>query len=778
MKTQHTPILMAAALFGSMLNLYSEPSLPEPEPEPQPYVVGVSFDPTNISGDGKTVIGIEPFAEGPSAYGDTGFVWTWESGTTDIYSVGGIVCISPVTTYLNPYGISQTGRYVVGAMRVDTVTEVIPPTEPPSTEPPSTEPPSTEPPSTEPPTVSTSGPSTITTSVHSAFILDRQTNTLTALTSEDGEYEVAYDVSDAGGSAVGSAWYDDGCDEILRALWWKNQGWTTPYILGALSGDSDETEALAMSGDGKRAVGYSEDGEGNTRAVSWNLDVQNDVLVTDYSVGAEDLGSLIEDGYSAAHDISRNGKYIVGESEAELTVTTSGILGRPTTTVPFIYTDAGGMKEIPLLAGNVDEGYADSGTANGVSNNGRVVGNNTIYYTVPGNVVTPNISDSSRVGFIYSASQGTRTIAQWLEDSGVELGKWNFATAQAISEDGKVVTGRAYDRRPTGGPSIADSEDFGYIAREGSGAINPDEFLPTTAASQAPAASAFSLLNLTMHGAHHIPLQMMGANRHAWATGDFARYDRNDLNSGLAEVGGAVDFFDKQLMAGLGIGQSWVTQDLANGGDMDMNGQYLLSELSFKPTKLPVVFTITGAIGSWDADIDRKYNNGGALDTSSGSTDVISSSLRFRVDWLDAVKVAGFGITPKLEYTVNRTEADGYTESGGGFPVDYDDQGHTAQEIRYGLSAARTFCSGKALLRLRAEGVHRFDQSGAVTSGQVVGLFNFNLPGQQIQQDWLHMGIDFNYALNEKITLTSSVMTSTSGEDPVFGGSLGVLMKF
>lgn len=270
----------------------------------------------------------------------------------------------------------------------------------------------------------------------------------------------------------------------------------------------------------------------------------------------------------------------------------------------------------------------------------------------------------------------------------------------------------------------------------------------------------------------------MGANRHAWITGDYGRNDRFDSNSSLFEAGFATDLMDNQLVAGIAVGQSWIDQDLAFGGDSGLHGQYVLGELSYRPTGNPFIYTLTGIVGDWSADIDRNYINGAIIDTSFGDTDVTSAALRLRVDWLDAVTLGGFGITPKIQYTVTNTQVDGYTETGGGFPATFNSQENTSQEIRYGVSAARTFLDDKALLRLRIEGVHRLDNDSNNTSGQVVGLFPFNASGQSIKKNSLLFGVDFDYEVCEDLTLTSGLSTSTSGQDPVLGGTVGLRKTF
>ncbi|MBS1170677.1 MAG: autotransporter, partial [Burkholderiaceae bacterium] len=43
----------------------------------------------------------------------------------------------------------------------------------------------------------------------------------------------------------------------------------------------------------------------------------------------------------------------------------------------------------------------------------------------------------------------------------------------------------------------------------------------------------------------------------------------------------------------------------------------------------------------------------------------------------------------------------------------------------------------------RLEGVHRFNDTGAAVSGDVAGLYGFNLPGQTYKRNWLRAAIGF-----------------------------------
>ncbi len=454
------------------------------------------------------------------------------------------------------------------------------------------------------------------------------------------------------------------------------------------------------------------------------------------------LGALMVGGQSEATDISRNGQYIVGWAD-----TSQGVS-------PFISFQGAAMSQIMAP----DSSYSQFGQALGVSNDGTTVGFFAANFDAT--VCYPTLA------FVASPLWGTKTINQWLEETGATVcADLHYDVATAISEDGKVIVG------------IADGS--GFIARAGSGSIAPTSFYGSLGESGAVGQQGSNTLNMALHGAHHIPLQMMkGVSRHFWFTGDAGRWDRYNANSYLTEVGGAVDLFDQQLLVGVGVGQTWVNQTLSLGGQAQMDGQYYLMELSYKPKALPLVFTLTGALGNWDAKIDRHYLNAGLIDSSAGSPHINSNTLRFSVHWLDVVKVAGFGITPKIEYTVNTMQVGAYGEQGGGFPAFFNEQNHTASELRYGFSAARLFQADKLQLRLRTEWVHRFDQTGATSSGQTIGLFNFNVPGQRIKQDWVQFGGDLVYSINARTNLTASLSTATAGQDPVVGGSLGVQVKF
>lgn len=517
--------------------------------------------------------------------------------------------------------------------------------------------------------------------------------------------------------------------------------------------DMDESASIAI---GYETFYDPEINRFKSSSAYWHLDASIDAetLIANRlpALNAESAEGYQVSIQSYTRDISSNGNYIVGIQNENYSSLVHNdeyhVLYRP-----YLYSFSApadsALTEIPI-------GTAE---ALGVSNEGRVVGT--------------KFESSGSSAWVYDKEGSVRTINEWLEEGGSVAGNILFETATAISADGKVIAGVMKDSRN----NLA-IYSTGYIARYGVGAIDPREFSQTLEqANSASGYNATAAMSMAFNNAHHIPLQMQGVNRYAWITSDFARNDRFDTDLALAEAGSAIDLMDKQLVVGLGLGQSWAKQGLLFGGQADISGQYLLSELSYRGTGTPYIISLTAAHGQWDADITRKYLNAGLLDSSSGKTDVDSSMIRLRADWLDALEVLEFGISPKIEYSFNKTKTDGYTEASGSIPASYDAQSDSIHQIRYGFTAGRNVLDNKGIVRLRFEGVHRFDDGGSISLVRTA-FDNFNTTARSNKQNWLLYGVDFEYSLKKNVTLTSGLSSSTGGQDPIFGMTLGARISF
>jgi outer membrane autotransporter protein len=139
---------------------------------------------------------------------------------------------------------------------------------------------------------------------------------------------------------------------------------------------------------------------------------------------------------------------------------------------------------------------------------------------------------------------------------------------------------------------------------------------------------------------------------------------------------------------------------------------------------------------------------------------------RLRVDWLDALALSKAKLTPYSSLTYMRTRTDGYREQGGAFPVIWNQRIDKATTARLGLDALYPL-SEKTLLQGRVEAAHRFEKTGAATSGQIVGLNGFGFSGQNIKRDWLRFSAGVESKMGRGI---ASVMlnTTTQGEAPTY----------
>jgi outer membrane autotransporter protein len=173
-----------------------------------------------------------------------------------------------------------------------------------------------------------------------------------------------------------------------------------------------------------------------------------------------------------------------------------------------------------------------------------------------------------------------------------------------------------------------------------------------------------------------------------------------------------------------------------------------------------------GFVHRGDAELRRGYLNAGAQDFSTGRPDADTWGLRARLEWDRAWHAAGAAVSPYVDLTHSEARLAAYTETGGGFPVRFDARRERATELRLGVNAARPMADGVTLLGI-LEAVHRFERQGARTSGEVIGLFGFNLDGQRNQRDWLRAGIGMEGRVAGGM---ASVMlnATTRGETPSY----------
>ncbi len=220
---------------------------------------------------------------------------------------------------------------------------------------------------------------------------------------------------------------------------WETFGQTSAYLVTELSGEDASQVPCKLNNLGDIA-GRKSTVEGAPRATTWNVFRSNSKL----------LGALSGGDYSSASDINDAGEV-------------AGVSNTGKAIVPFIWTAAGGLRRVPLLAGN------SCGQAIAINKYGHVVG----YSSGPnggraflwartggvrnlgvlpgGNYSTAHdLNDSDEVAGMSASSAGERAVL-WTKTGNVrDLGTLPGDTsseATAINNAGDVV---GYSKGPRG----------------------------------------------------------------------------------------------------------------------------------------------------------------------------------------------------------------------------------------------------------------------------------------------------------------------------------------
>ncbi len=279
-----------------------------------------------------------------------------------------------------------------------------------------------------------------------------------------------------------------------------------------------------------------------------------------------------------------------------------------------------------------------------------------------------------------------------------------------------------------------------------------------------------SLLN--QHGAHSRPLlRRVGPGQNTfWVTGDLGQDDHGSRNGdiGLAEIGYGRNFGLFQM--NLSIGTTGSEQHLALNGKAVGNTTFILAE-SLIPLNKKLWVTL-GGYKSWGKlTINRNYLVGDVLNTSNGTPSSALWGVRGRIDAENALHIAPVGLSPYLDFSYCNASTDGFTESGGDYPIIFDKQHQQATELRLGLNITLPVARAWSLVGT-VEGTHLFEPDAVATTGEIIGVSRFNITGSSSKQNWLRtaLGIDGKIMDNQKATWNASLTgnLTTEGEVPNF----------
>ncbi len=547
-----------------------------------------------------------------------------------------------------------------------------------------------------------------------------------------GTYSLATGVSADGGVVVGSGNNASGNREAFR--WTQATGMEG---LGFLSGGTS-SRAYGISADGSVIVGYSNSTSFNSEAFRWTQ-----------ATGMEGLGFLSGGNSSAAYGVSADGSVVVGVGKS------ASYPGGEA----FRWTDATGMQGLGVLNGG------GSSWAYGVSADGSVVvgSSESAHYTneafrwtqadgmvglgvlsggnysralgisADGKVVVgfsnSNAGEPGNQAFRWTQSTGMQSVEQWLTASGITVTGVLTRTADATNRDGSVVVGQLRNGNA-------------YIAT-GSGLIDIINFNKSLQASVPVPWLANMQADIVMHGTHGSPMRGRLANgrQSVWVAGDLGRQDHDPFSGNIdaGEFGYARGIADGVTLK-LAVGRTYSGTSTVDGGSAMLRGTYALPELIAAIPRTPLYGTLSFYYNGGEADVKRGYLNAGTPAISRGTPGMEQSALRLRLDWLNAFQLGKTDFTPYASMTWYRDRIDGYTETGGGFPVQWHARTLRSSQARLGIDGVYPLTDRIRLLG-RVEGVHRSVDSGNNASGQILGLSGFDLAGPSFKRDWLRAGL-------------------------------------
>ncbi|MFK0208850.1 autotransporter domain-containing protein [Agrobacterium sp. NPDC090283] len=562
-----------------------------------------------------------------------------------------------------------------------------------------------------------------------------------------GRASVAYGVNADGSVIVGE--YSAGSTRAFR--WTETDG--IMRDLGVLPGSTQST-AWAVSDDGSVVVGDSRFTIGPNahewRAFRWSA-----------ATGAmEPLGALAGGTASVAYGLSANGSVVVGEAKSG-----TGQRG-------FRWTEATGMVSVEdWLRGNGVTVTSDfTFNAFGVSADGNIIvgqtQNNTPYIArvVPAETAAPEENGSAGTNTPQSENSPSPNAgtparpATSTNTTGTERQEPTASTGSATASTGSVASAA-----PT--PVALPDEPARSAVSARSGIIDFDQYAQTLTA-RPNTGMGLDQANTLLDGAHGAPMRnLLEPGRQSFSVVSDIGYDDGRGSAGgfgIADIAYGVGL-EGGATARLAFGGLYDERDIDTGGDFIHRGSYIAPEISL-PLTGGLYATIGGYYTPGRVSIERGYLNGGAMDYSRGEADLNVWAAKLRLDWLDALAIGEWNLTPYAGVTYAKAEMGAYAETGGAFPARFNANRENSTIIRAGLDGI-TDLSASIRLLARAEAVYRLEKETAATTGAIEGLMGFSFAGQEIDRFWLRggLGAEFDIAGG---TASLNLNVTTRGDDP------------
>jgi probable HAF family extracellular repeat protein len=544
----------------------------------------------------------------------------------------------------------------------------------------------------------------------------------------------AYAVNADGSVVVGTASSGNG-GEAFR--WTQSTGMVSIHMQPTfLLGFSTNDVAMGVSADGSVVVGKAQ-----------NIDVRGAFRWTQ-STGMVGLGFFPGGNESQANAVSADGSVVVGYSNS-----TSHPSGEA-----FRWTQSGGMVGLGFLpGGGVTESYAYAVNADG-------------------SVVVGFSSSSTGVfgeAFRWTTTTGMQSIRALLIASGVNMTGWTLATATGVSADGTVIVGSGTS------PS---SQNEAWLARFssefGNGIITPGVAAQSFAGQAAVAQTGNAVIGGSLATMSEYATQAhttQGVRTTPYSVFAYANYDSDPSASGT--FGMTVDLPDA-MVAGAAVSANYTNTDMVYDGSAKMWGGSLGAFLARVPDAgLQWLLGVNGTTLS--GDINRGYLNGSGQAYSQGSTTANGYGATARIGWSFNNVLRATQVTPFASYTYSTIHFNGYTETTGAFPAQFNGFDDTAQTARVGADARYTFAPGKWIWGTLAS-AHKINNSETENiTGSLIGLFGMTAPAGPVAKDWVEATAGIRWPAWKNGALTASLTASIPANyATTYQARVGVMQMF
>ena len=500
----------------------------------------------------------------------------------------------------------------------------------------------------------------------------------------------------ADGSVVVGETVDLGGNEV--AFRWENNLMTT---LGSTAGRTD-SDCWGVSADGLVVVGAVSNSGNNLLAYRWEGGLMSD------------LGTL-GGAESYANAVSADGSIVVGASD-----NLAGYLEA------FRWTQADGMHGLGSLGGDSQ--------ANAVSADGSII------------VGVSEDANAIDQGCVWT-DLGISAIDDLLSRAGVDMTSCHISEANGISADGSTIVAKGMT--PRTGFAVFLIRDGGFTTAD---ALNQSLGELSAVASDI-SYMAMGTMRGIMDQADHLPDP--GTTR-LWLVGSLL----GDTSVPGEDMGGEGGFgislpLSDGLVLGTGVFMGRRDVDTKYGGSQVSNMFGPGAFLSYAPDPYGWRAKVGALYEQASLELNRGYLNGASNIVAGGSTEGHVFSLSGHLGYIHPLTPA-LAVQPYVEYDLQATILEGYSESDTPFPATFDQRKDVMNKTRLGTELR--YSAGETL-DLWGWGAwsHRFDEKGPSMSGYLVGLNEFSYGGGAIDHDWAEIGGGVKYRPSERTELFSRV---------------------